>query len=162
MFTMILVVIIFFDLSSHRIPNILVAFIMLLGFICRGFGWVIPSFSAFLLFFPLFYLRMFGAGDVKLIAASMGFLGFHRGIPCIMIAFFVAAVISLVKLILNKSLFLRISYFLFYFRELFRIKKALPYYDPVRDGYENTLPFSLPLGIAYFLLNLIYLTGGSL
>lgn len=161
MFSMILIIIIFFDLSSHRIPNILIAALMILSFICRGFHCVIPFVSALILFFPFFCLRMFGAGDIKLIAASVGFLGFQRGGTCIFIAFLTAAVISLAKLMMSKSLLSRISYFLSYFRQLFQVKKPLPYYDAARDGYEHTLPFSLPLGIAYFLLNLISLAGGA-
>lgn len=71
------------DLRTRRIPNLLVGFGMCLGF---GLAWSATGpaglwfalkgvATGFALFFPLFLLRAFGAGDVKLMMAVGSLVG---------------------------------------------------------------------------------------
>ena len=71
------------DLRTRRIPNLLVAFGLCFGF---GLAWssmgqaglmfaLKGAATGFVLFFPLFLLRAFGAGDVKLLMVVGAFVG---------------------------------------------------------------------------------------
>lgn len=65
----------------------------------------------FIVFFPFFKLRMLGAGDIKLFMLIGLYLSLQETIISIAISFFIAAVISIAKLILfckEKSLKVKI------------------------------------------------------
>jgi prepilin peptidase CpaA len=74
------------DLSTHRIPNLLVLTGTLFAVSYNGFypiyhsqnGWLVGLAGlcvGFIAFFPLYLLRVMGAGDVKLMAMVGAFLG---------------------------------------------------------------------------------------
>jgi hypothetical protein len=110
--------------------------------------------------FPLFLIRAFGGGDIKLTALLVGYLGVNKAIDCMLLALIVAAIISLIKLIKAKQLFIRLQYFLVYIRQIFQEKKFTYYYIKERDGYSNTICFSIPIGIAYFIMYMYQYMGG--
>ena len=72
-----------FDLRERRIPNLLIAIALPAGFALAAWAsgphglWFSAKGVAtgFVLFFPLFLLRAFGAGDAKLMMAIGSFLG---------------------------------------------------------------------------------------
>lgn len=65
------------DLAWGKVPNALTFPAMVAGLSSRAYlhGWeglvaaVMGTFAAFVLFFPFYYFRIFGAGDVKLLMA---------------------------------------------------------------------------------------------
>lgn len=156
-----------YDLRDHRIPNWWLLGsggigLGLLWWLNAGDGgslWQIPVWFlirvvvATAVFFPLFYVRMMGAGDIKLMALICGFLGFLNGSLAIFYGFLIGAAMSLIKLLVQRSLFQRLHYLYVYIRRLILTKEVTAYHDPARDGYAHTIPF----GLCLFLGTLIYL-----
>lgn len=97
------------------------------------------------IWFPLFRLRMIGAGDVKLMALTAGYLGFPASAGVIIYGFFIGAVLAFLKMLVYKNLYQRLSYFFAYIRRLFRTGEAVPYYQASRDGKEAVIPLGLCL-----------------
>lgn len=102
------------------------------------------------LFFPLFLLRMIGAGDIKMMAVVCGYLGIYRGGLLISYGFLAAALFSAVKLVSNNIFYLRFSYFFAYFRRLFLTKKISPYYLADRDGDLPAIHFAVCLWLGWW------------
>lgn len=148
-----------YDIKTHRIPNWWVAGATGIGLGVlwwlegpdihtglRIFGWfLLRSMAVIVVFFPLFHCRMLGAGDIKLMAVICGFLGFARGSRAILFSFFIGAVLSLFKLLFQRSLFQRLTYLFAYIRRLILTKEVTPYHRPGRDGYQHTIPMGLCL-----------------
>lgn len=133
------------DLKTGKIPNILV----LLGVASFAISVFIrgPSFgyggwetgAVFILFFarilftagvlfPLFLFRMMGAGDIKVMAVTAGYLGMERGFQIIFYGLAAAAAWSLIYMLRKRILLNRIRYFLNYMKNIFRTECILPYY----------------------------------
>lgn len=97
------------------------------------------------LWFPLFHLRMIGAGDVKLMALIAGYLGFKAGACVILYGFFIGAFLAFLKMLIYKNLYQRLRYFFAYIRRLFLTREAVPYYRASRDGKHVVIPLGLCL-----------------
>ena len=82
-----------------------------------------------------YYLRFFGAADIKLTAILCGFLGLGESLYIIFIAFILAALYSLYYLLRKKIFFERISYFLHYTDLSLRSRAFYKY----NIGLENDL-----------------------
>ena len=106
------------DLREGRIPNRLIV----IGLVCGAVwqfaaagqagvvlfvgGCVLPV----LLFGGLYYFRMFGAGDIKLLCVLGGFLGPMDGFRCIAVSVFFGGCIALAILIAGGGLRERLGY----------------------------------------------------
>ena len=124
------------DLDKGKIPN------GLLG------GMMLPV----LLLGGLFYFRMMGAGDIKLLAAAGGFLGTGKVIPCIVWSFLAGAVYACGLLFLRQNLKERLQYFGTYVLRYFKTRKWEPYYVRYTvDIGDNCLYFSIPVLISILL-----------
>ncbi len=150
-----------YDVREHRIPN----WWILAGFFCGlalvaleaeegrinldAGGYLLRIFLSSAVLFPLFVLRMIGAGDIKLMAVMVGYLGIRDGARAVLYGCLVGAFLALVKLLVRKNLWWRLNYLLVYFRRLFQTKKIVPYYQPERDGYGVVIPFAFCLLIGY-------------
>lgn len=155
-----------YDLRDHRIPNWWILGGMAAGLLAQiwlGMGqveklWWIPAWFfgrglvVLVVFAPLFHARMIGAGDVKLMALVCGFLGFKDGSVSLFLSFLIGAAMALVKLLVQGSLFQRLSYLSAYLKRLILTKEVAAYHIPARDGYDHTIPF----GLCLFLGTLIY------
>lgn len=149
----------FYDLKNHKIPNWWILSASMVGllllcwlqtetgaqglklcshFLLRGIGVIA-------LFFPLYYCRMLGAGDIKLMAVICGFLGLLQGGTVIFTGFLIGAVLALIKLLIQRSLIQRLTYLYAYFRRMFLTKEVMAYHRPDRDGYRHTIPMGLCL-----------------
>jgi len=71
-----------------------------------------------LITYPLYMIGVFGAGDVKLMAVSGGFLTFSSSVWFIFVAFLIGAILSLLKMLYERNLKERICYFISYVWEL--------------------------------------------
>lgn len=142
------------DLKTGKIPNVLV----LLGIASFGLAVFIRGPSSgygggetgavFILFFvrilftagvffPLFLLRMMGAGDIKVMAVTAGYMGMDRGFRIIFYGLAAAAARSLIYMLRKRILLNRIRYFLNYIKNTFRTESILPYYCACgQDGAE--------------------------
>ena len=152
------------DLREYRIPNRLI-----LTGLMTGLGLtvlvVLSSRSAsllavflggglFPLIFPgiLYYGRMMGAGDIKMLCV----IGFYLGLPdllrCLLFSFVMAGVISLALMIRRNNLRPRLSYFFRYLRDCLDERQWKPYAG-LQDA-KARLRFSVPvfLGVCCTLL----------
>ncbi|MCD7884411.1 MAG: prepilin peptidase [Lachnospiraceae bacterium] len=106
------------DLSSGKIPNALIVVGLGMGLTCqiasRGLLGVIFFLGGMLL--PalvlgiLYYFRMIGAGDIKLLCVIGGFLGPAGAVGCMARSLFAAGVISLLIMCRRRTLWKRLLY----------------------------------------------------
>ncbi|BCJ92472.1 hypothetical protein acsn021_00410 [Anaerocolumna cellulosilytica] len=157
------------DLESYKIPNKLIIIGLVNGFFISvyehgGTGviqWVLGIVIPILLLSPLFLLKTLGAGDIKLFSVIGSFYGTAFVLQSILIAMFVAAVMSVIQLLRHKQVFYRFNYFKEYIQLLFKnkqlgIKKGIiPYYDRKRDGVKAIIHFSLAILVG-FLIQIFY------
>lgn len=142
------------DLQSQRIPNGVIFTGMTcgfcyqilqegsIGFILFAGGCLMPI----LLFSVLYYFRMIGAGDIKLLCVLGAFLGPYECVVCMTAAVLVGGGISLV-LICRRRLFMkRLSYLAEYISQYSNDKVWKPYLKEV--GEEARFAFSVPVLVA--------------
>ena len=155
------------DLWKGRVPNQLIIFGLFLGlgrFLLtqettqiKAYlpGIVIPP----LLFFPLFQTGTLGAGDIKLFSLIGCFLSIKDASRCIAAAFFIAAIHSLILLLLRKNLIKRMQYALAYLSYCFRKKRIMAYYPEGNKGEvmrrESGIRFTISI-----LIGTVLVTGG--
>ncbi len=158
-----------YDIREQRIPNWWCAIACICGMYliwqrapAEGKAWPLIFYGARLLtvvavWFPLFRLRMIGAGDVKLMALIVGFLGFKNGASVILYGFFIGAVLAFLKMLACRNLLQRLTFFFAYIRRLFLTKEPVPYYQASRDGRNAVIPMAACLlgGYGWYLLNII-------
>ncbi len=150
-----------YDAREHRIPNWWLAAAFLCGLAIKVLGaqegraaaacagYLFRSLACVAVLFPLFALRMIGAGDIKLIAVMAGFLGFGSGLWAIAYGCFAGAILSLAKLLVQKNLYQRLMYLFVYLRRMFQTKEVVPYYRADRDGYSVVIPLACCLLAGY-------------
>ena len=109
---------VFQDLRKGIISNVLILFGFLGGAVFQlirlgGSGLILFFGSAVfpvLLFSILYYFRMIGAGDIKLLAALGGFLGISDLFRCLVCALIFGGILSLFLMIYRKNLIRRFQY----------------------------------------------------
>jgi prepilin peptidase CpaA len=150
-----------YDMKEHRVPNWWVISAMLCGLglciLTAAQGQELPAVLRYMarlmavtaVLFPLFRFRVMGAGDIKMMAVITGCMGFAAGIKAIACGFLIGAVLALVKMLIQKSLFKRLAYLTAYIRRLFLTKEIVPYYVAGRDGNQAVIPFTLCLFLGY-------------
>lgn len=114
-----------YDYREKRIPNFLAAVMVFWGVewrFCREGPGGIPAYlagmlAAMCLMYPFFKIGAIGAGDVKLLGVTSGFLPFDKIFLFLFVSLLVAAVISLVKLWKEKNCGERFQYLYRYLRE---------------------------------------------
>ncbi len=151
------------DVFRQKVDNQFIVFgwILGLGYQIGAFGLAgVASFFlgaglAILLLYPLFYFRMLGAGDVKLLSVLGGFIGPLSIIKCILVSFLFGAVISVAVMLICGNLVSRLKYFTNYVNRLIVTKKVVPYYLPGKR-MEN-IHFTVPI-----LMSILVFTGGLL
>jgi prepilin peptidase CpaA len=97
------------DLSTRKIPNSIVIFGLIASLICQsmaiegagGINWLAGVTMAFACFIPLYVLRGMAAGDVKLMMAVGGFLGYPLIIKAVVCVFLSGGVMAIGFVILK-------------------------------------------------------------
>ena len=152
---------VFFDILYHRIPNGLIFMGLILGLICQisssglfGFllfcaGVILPV----MILGSLFYFRMMGAGDIKLLCVAGSFLGPVTGLLCIFYTFLIGGILSAVLLLKRRNLVRRIVYFQNYVTQYLQTKQWSPYMN--KQDRDSHLCFSIPV-----FLSLLFHFGG--
>lgn len=151
-----------FDLNSEKIPNfwILSGWTagFLFGFSQRGFGGIFSYLSGIfvplLLLSFLFFFRVMGAGDIKLLSVIGGFMGPFSILWCIFYSFLSAGLLSFALLCACGNLKDRFQYFFTYLQNTILTKQRLPYRIPGKNRAEH-LHFSVAV-----LLGVLLWTGG--
>lgn len=149
---------IMYDWKYYRIPNWLIG-IGLAGSLCyqifvnEGHGvlsFLAGTFICFLIMFPFSLLRMFGAGDVKLVMVIGSLLGVSFTIKFLVVAFVMGAVISLGKMLKHQNLGVRLQYLANYFYVICTTRRLVKYgQGTLQRQEESTIRFSIPMGLAF-------------
>lgn len=115
-----------------------------------------------LILFPLFLLKVLGAGDIKLFSVVGCYLGTSNLMQVMITSFFIGGVLSILYIIRTKSLYKRISHLKAYISKVIKeysesmtadkmsIKnlKIIPYYQKEEDGTEGVIHFSVAIFLA--------------
>lgn len=152
----------YYDYHQKRIPNRLILLILLNGLIYR-FGkhgimgillFVGQSILIFLLFYIFFRIGALGAGDIKLLALTAGYLHFEKILPFLMVSMLISAVISLI-LLFHESRFLNCMRNLLEYVVSWCVRSERKIYPGISDGKSLTVCMSGPV----FFSLLLYLGG---
>ena len=155
---MLLSIAIVYDWKYYRIPNWLIGIGLAAGFcyqiIVNGSHGVLSfltgAFVCFLIMFPFSMLRMFGAGDVKLLMVIGSFFGVSFTIKFLVVAFIIGAAISLGKMLKHQNLGVRLQYLANYFYVICTTKRLVKYEQgTLQQQEESVIRFSIPMGLAF-------------
>ncbi len=124
---LILIAAVYTDYRQNRIPNWIVVFGIISGFIISfihgGMGLFLEGLLGMVLpviiLYPVFMIGAIGAGDLKLFAVVGSYLGIKGITISFIIAFIVGAIISLVKMLRFHNFKERIYYFFSYMADIF-------------------------------------------
>ena len=91
------------DLSARKIPNSIIVFGLVASLVCHlvlpegagGLNWLAGVAVAFACFIPLYVLRGMAAGDVKLMMAVGGFLGYPLIIKAVVCVFLAGGILAI-------------------------------------------------------------------
>lgn len=123
------------DIKFKKVSNLYLLFWLVVGMCIKKYEFIISFLVALIFTYIFYYLRFFGAADIKLTAILCGFLGLGESLYIIFIAFILAALYSLYYLFRKKIFFERISYFLHYTDLSIRSRTFYKY----NIGLENDL-----------------------
>ena len=152
-----------FDYCKRKIPNGLAAAVVLAGIAFRfrrdGPGGVMlylgEAAAVTALLYSFFKIGVVGAGDVKLLSAVAGYLPFKKIFLFSFVSLLIAAIISLIKLLINKNFRERLRVFCGYLEEIAEKGTLLPYPAAGKEKKSVSVCLSGPV-----LLSLLFYLGG--
>lgn len=152
-----------FDYHKRKIPNSLVAVMVLAGMAFRfqrdgtaGVPLYLAEAAAMAALLYFFYkINVIGAGDVKLLGAAAGYLPFNKIFLFSFVSLLIAAIISLVKLLVNKNFRERLGIFFRYLDDIAKNGALQPYPAAGREQKSASVCLSGPV-----LLSLLLYLGG--
>lgn len=132
------------DFRDGKIPNCLSVMILLSGcgylFMTGGIVSAGKALAAcclvILAFYPLFWLRMMGAGDIKVISAIPAFLSSREWFQVVGCAFVLAGIWSVYSMVRRKALKERFACFFSYVQGLLETGMRTPYSSLEADSWE--------------------------
>jgi Flp pilus assembly protein protease CpaA len=96
-------------------------------------------------------LRTIGAGDIKLIAVISSLLGINFIVQASIYILISATIMSIIKMIINRNLFIRIKHFFNFIHNII-INKEVGIYDELNKGDKNKiirLSYAISIGTIY-------------
>ena len=150
--------IVFCDMKYHKIPNKLILMGIVSSWIGRlweqgfiGLGMSVGCMLIpFLLLFPLFAVRMVGAGDIKLLCMIAVVMTPGQIVYLLFYACLIGGGWAMAKMIRNKSFIRRFLYLKDYMARSVILKEKEMYFKK-EEGYRDTISFALPIGLSYLL-----------
>lgn len=142
------------DIKRRKIPNWLTVSVTIIGLANSAFTKGLPGLGehtlamlvGLILFFIFYLVKVFGAGDAKLMAAIGAVMGFPFILIVSLAVILVGGVISLVILLKNRG-FSNVLFFIYsFFRSLFT-GRLREFNDGVTEEHDNTFPFSVAITI---------------
>ncbi len=149
----------YFDYRFRRIPNGLLG-IMLVSGLSRSFLWeewrgclhfLLCMLLLVALLYPLFKLGALGAGDVKLFGVCSGFFPYDRVLYFLFSSLLIAAIFSVLKIMIEKNARERFTYMGEYFIDVVTAGRWQLYVDNARDCYKTTIPLAGPVLVSVLL-----------
>lgn len=156
------------DFRCSKISNILVILGYSISFIYQVIYevnillWLCGILLPIVMLFLLFYLKMIGAGDVKLLSVIGGFVGGRNSIQIFIWALFIGAVWSLLKMLRYGNLRTRFSYFFHYIYCLITNHSRIPYREKGTNQKSYTIQFSFAILLAYIGYYLFFFMEGGM
>lgn len=164
MLTGIVIIAAVIDIKSKRIPNKLVLAGMILSIISQVLiekngivEWASGFLTGFAIFFPFYFLRIMGAGDVKLVAVVGGFVGTVAATKVILFTLVAGGVLAIITAIYTGVL--RKTLENVRFMVTHAAVKALQK-ESLKIDSLNIATSKMPYGLAIALGTLTYLTQG--
>lgn len=147
------------DLRSGRIPNGLIAAGLVCGLFSQLFdrgmtGWITFLGGAFLpvlILGILYYFRMIGAGDIKMICMAGGFMGPADCFSCIVWSVLFGGAISAAVMIYRRNVIRRLLYFAEYLMRYTETGRWNPYLAGVNDDAKFCFSIPILLGIICYI-----------
>ena len=148
-----------FDYRYNKIPNYLIVVIAVVGALqhwaAGGLAEVLCYVGTVVLaagvLYPLFKIGSLGAGDVKLLGVTAGYLPFKKILVFLFVSLLIAALISLVKMWKRNNFFERIRYFLGYLSDVMRSGNFKLYLENETDKQAVGICLSGPVLLAVLL-----------
>lgn len=151
------------DLHSYKVRNKITLTFAIIGIVYNISFYGLQNFYStvlgltvpFLILFPLYAVKIIGAGDIKLFCSIGTFLGLKLILMDIAYSFFAGAVIASVIMLTRKNAFSRFKYFFTYIKCCLLCMKVMPYADLTAQQDGTKMHFTIPiaLGTIYIALN---------
>lgn len=145
------------DIKGYRIKNLVVIPAIILGLICAIvfnsfldsiYGMLIP-----LILFPLYALKMLGAGDVKALCAIGAVLGLKLSIMTMLLTFISGGVIALGFMLFNKNFSGRFRNLFNYLRMSFFTRKMDQYHYGESEKSYFRFSYAITAGTILAIVN---------
>lgn len=143
------------DVHCSKISNNLIFLGYIISFIYQCMirvnllFWLQGIFIPIGILFGLFYLKMFGAGDIKLLSMIGGFYGWKVSMCILLLALLYGAVWSVCKMLLEQNGKDRFLYLISYLRVLMLTKKRILYREKGSTDKSYLISFSVVIFIAF-------------
>jgi prepilin peptidase CpaA len=154
-----IVIVVITDCRTYKIRNKHVVLFSIAGLLLNSatsginglcdsvYGLLIP-----LALFPLFSLKMLGAGDIKAFCAIGGVVGFRMSVYTMLLSFIAGGVIALGFMLFRKNAAQRMRRLGLYLKQCFLFRTLLPYDDFADEGGKFRFSFGIAAGFALAVL----------
>lgn len=151
------------DIKTRKIKNIIVYPFIIVGLIVNLYeSGVKGSFESLygillpiIFLFPLFLLRMLGAGDIKCFSAIGAMMGGRFVIASITFSFLAGGLFALIIMIVNKNAAQRFKHLIDYLKSCFLTFSVSQYDNLKTSSGAFRFSFAIVLGVGIQLINFI-------
>ena len=141
------------DYRKRRIPNVLMVVMFVFGVLYVGVGGGLKELLLFpaeclaimLLLYPLYKIGALGAGDVKLFGVCGAYLPREKFWCFLFVSLLIAAILSLIKMLIQCSAVERITYFCEYIAEIVRKGRLQLYIADEKEKRKNSICLAGPI-----------------
>jgi Flp pilus assembly protein, protease CpaA len=152
-------VVIFMDWRFYRIPNICIAIGMAAGLILTGVNGSVAKLIVlvgemtviFLFLYPFYLLKTLGAGDIKLFMMTACYIRGEQLLCYLFVSMFLAALISIFKMVLYKESRERLFYLGRYVRKV-SLTGTIDTYQVDKTQKRSMIRLSVPAFLSLLLL----------
>lgn len=145
------------DFTGYKIKNKIIVPVIIIGLLWGAYrgnavnclwGMIIP-----LVLFPLYALKMLGAGDVKALCAIGAVVGFEKSVETLIFTFIGGGILAFVIMVVNKNGKQRFKNLFNWFRSCFYTRKIENY--NFGGGERSCFRFScaITLGFVFMVVN---------
>lgn len=154
---MLLILSLICDIKTKKIKNAIILPFMIVGFITgfceNGVSGFINSLCGIvfpvLIMFPLFMLRMLGAGDIKCFGSIGAIMGMSFVINSIIYSFIAGGILALIIISVNKNALKRFKYLIDYIKSCF-LTYSLAEYDNLKaSNGVFRFSYAIILGVSF-------------
>lgn len=148
------------DIKNYKVKNITVVPVIIIGLalniVCHSFldsvyGMLVP-----LILFPLYALRMMGAGDIKALCAVGTVVGLKLSVETMLLSFLAGGVLAMIFMLIRKNAIARLKTFWEYIKCCFW-QKSLSGYDRFTEGSSLfRFTFGITGGFLLTILNSVF------